>query len=72
MLKRDKDIQDFLNYCHKKSYGKTQREAEKKSECLFCGEKIGEFKAEINKKEYEISGMCQKCQDDFFNPDNEM
>jgi len=67
MIKRDKVIQDFLDWCNNISYGKTQKEAEKEKVCLYCGKVLGEFKVEINKKEYEISGMCQKCQDEFFN-----
>ena len=34
--------------------------------CPFCREDIGEFKDEISKREYEISGLCQKCQDQVF------
>lgn len=34
--------------------------------CPFCREDIGEFKDEISKREYEISGLCQKCQDQSF------
>ena len=67
MIIRGKEIQDFYDYTCKISYGRTQKEAEKEGVCLYCGEKVKEFKAEINKKEYEISGMCQKCQDEFFN-----
>ena len=67
MIKRDKDIQDFLDYVNKISYGRTQKEADKEGVCLYCGEKKKEFRAEINIKEYNISGMCQKCQDIFFN-----
>ena len=36
--------------------------------CPFCKEVIrsGDFKDELSKKEYTISGMCQKCQDQTF------
>lgn len=36
--------------------------------CGICGKKIdvAEFKDELSKKEYTISGMCQKCQDETF------
>lgn len=34
--------------------------------CPFCREDIGEFKDDISKREYEISGLCQKCQDGVF------
>lgn len=47
-------------------------EEERKAEgkCPFCGKNIdveNEFRDEISKKEFGISGMCQSCQDDFFN-----
>jgi len=37
--------------------------------CPFCGREINpmnEFKDEKSRREYEISGLCQKCQDEFF------
>lgn len=39
--------------------------------CPICGIKIetGSFRNEISKKEFKISGMCQKCQDDIFGAD---
>jgi len=40
----------------------------KKGLCPFCGKKIdtAEFRDDISLKEYKISGLCQKCQDEFF------
>ena len=37
------------------------------SECTTCGEPVGEFWNETSRKEYALSGMCQACQDAFFN-----
>lgn len=36
--------------------------------CPICGESItyGSFKDELSKKEFLISGLCQKCQDYVF------
>ena len=34
--------------------------------CATCGGEIGVFKDKQSKKEYTISGMCQKCQDGVF------
>lgn len=34
--------------------------------CATCGENVGEFKDELSKKEFRISGCCQKCQDIIF------
>ena len=36
--------------------------------CATCGQKIEmtEFRDALSKKEFGISGMCQKCQDSVF------
>jgi uncharacterized CHY-type Zn-finger protein len=36
--------------------------------CPFCHTEIysGDFKDELSKNEYKISGLCQKCQDETF------
>jgi len=36
------------------------------NKCATCNQNIGEFRDEISKKEYGISGMCQDCQDSIF------
>ncbi len=35
--------------------------------CSECGEPAVEFTDELSRREFTISGMCQKCQDNFFN-----
>jgi len=38
--------------------------------CAICGRELNiatEFKDELSKKEYKISGLCQECQDKVFN-----
>jgi hypothetical protein len=34
--------------------------------CISCGNPVGGFKGPSAKLEYKISGMCQTCQDYFF------
>jgi len=34
--------------------------------CPMCRNPVGEFRDSLSRKEYEISGMCQKCQDGVF------
>ena len=40
----------------------------KQGKCPFCNKKINpdEFRDEHSRREYKISGLCQKCQDEFF------
>jgi len=40
--------------------------------CPYCGKLITDFKDELSLKEFQISGLCQICQDEVFkNDDNE-
>lgn len=34
--------------------------------CVDCGGQALKFDDELSKKEYSISGLCQKCQDEVF------
>lgn len=34
--------------------------------CVFCKSPATEFKDELSKKEFSISGICQTCQDEIF------
>ena len=36
------------------------------NKCATCGGEANEFRNELSKKEFRISGMCQKCQDMIF------
>ena len=41
--------------------------------CPFCGKstKNFTFKDKLSEREFLISGMCQECQDNIFNEENE-
>lgn len=52
----------------KAGFGK-EVEAVERGECPFCGKKVDEateFVDELSRKEFKISGLCQKCQDETF------
>lgn len=36
--------------------------------CPFCEKPINmsDFRTELDKREYQISGLCQSCQDEMF------
>lgn len=48
-------------------------EAIRLCKCPFCQSdiNIADFVDLLSLREYEISGLCQKCQDKFFNPTEE-
>jgi len=35
-------------------------------ECPMCGGDCAEFRDDLSRREFEISGMCQTCQDKIF------
>jgi len=47
---------------------KKEVEAVESSFCPFCKKPVTmeEFKDEMSKSEFRISGLCQKCQDEMF------
>jgi len=67
-VERSKEIQSFLDNFAKKAFGRSPTEAKEKGVCVTCGNKIKmeDFKDQLSIKEYGISGLCQKCQDDAF------
>lgn len=59
------EIRDFIEFV---MFG-TKRAIEE-HKCPSCKQLIGEFRNAISRREYEISGLCQKCQDGVFGADN--
>ncbi|MEE8522159.1 MAG: hypothetical protein V3S83_12435 [Gemmatimonadota bacterium] len=49
-----------------KLYGRTT--AIESDTCTWCKGPATEFKNDLSKHEYTISGMCQECQDKAFEP----
>ena len=44
----------------------SRREIIANHQCVFCGGPAVVFDSILSHKEYNISGMCQTCQDGFF------
>ena len=47
-------------------FGMTTTEAQSKKICILCKKSAEKFKDSLSKQEYELSAMCQKCQDKIF------
>ena len=75
-MKRDENIQTVIDNFAKKAFGRTQSGCKKKGAlmavCVFCKKVIDpdkDFRNEISRKEFTISGICQSCQDQIFGKD---
>lgn len=66
MGNKSREIEEFLNGFTTENFGRTRDEAYEKRICVVCGKPAVEFRDERSRKEYEISMMCQKCQDETF------
>jgi len=53
-------LTDFLE----QTMGRTT--AIKSDTCATCGKPATQFKDDLSRREYTISGMCQACQDEIF------
>ena len=42
------------------------KDAIKTNLCVFCGKQATEFRNELSQEEFQISGLCQECQDKVF------
>jgi len=62
------DKEKFIDMFAEMFFGRTRTEAMKQGICVTCGKKIDmeDFRDEKSRKEYEITGMCQECQDEVF------
>ena len=60
----NKHLAEFL-------FGEQPSEALKKNTCVMCKKNITGFRDEVSKKEYEISALCQACQDSIFEDESE-
>ena len=49
-----------------KLFGRSRSLAIAGGGCVKCGETATDFRDELSRKEYGISGLCQCCQDGIF------
>ena len=44
-------------------FGRSLKRSLATAVCVCCKQEAASFKDELSKREYKISGLCQKCQD---------
>lgn len=62
----DESLTKTIDGVSKKLFGKTRTEALDTHTCISCNKPAIEFRDEKSAVEWRITGLCQKCQDDFF------
>ena len=63
--KKSEQMENFIDGI----LGTSRRESITSNVCTFCKKPATSFRNAISEKEYSISGLCQKCQDDTFGED---
>jgi hypothetical protein len=65
-MQRSPEMTNFL----KTVFGDCPEDAHAEQRCVVapigCGGPVGEFRDALSRREYSISGLCQKCQDELF------
>ena len=65
-MERTKNLQRFVDDFTKTSFGRSLSESQRQSICVVCGKPVGKFRDALSAREFEISGLCQDCQDNVF------
>lgn len=64
---KSQEIDDLLT----RTFGVDRKAAIMADVCSWCKKPATEFKDELSKHEYTISGLCQECQDVAFREEKE-
>lgn len=67
---RSSVLQNTIDKYDSVQYGLTIQEAHELEICIECKQHATLFNDELSKREYEISGWCQQCQNEIFNGEN--
>jgi len=63
---KDSNMEGFLEDFALLTFGRSRNIAMASSSCVCCGGPAVEFRDDVSRKEFAISGFCQKCQDKVF------
>lgn len=61
--KKSKEVEDALEKMCMEFYGRSRIESIRNDICVECGKPAAEFRDDLSRSEYTISGLCQTCQD---------
>jgi hypothetical protein len=59
-------INELIELLRRESVRSGRQGARRAGRCKLCGEPATEFRRAVSRIEYDISAICQKCQDRYF------
>ena len=62
-------VQKLLDFMSSRSYEANYAVAKATRTCVMCGNGARIFRDASAKLEYDVSALCQLCQDEYFTPD---
>jgi hypothetical protein len=62
-------METFKDQMAMEFFGRSFTLAKAGVQCVSCGKAATEFRDQLSRKEYGISGLCQACQDEIFTED---
>lgn len=66
MGEKSPEVERFLEETAKLTFNRSRLGSIRKDICVQCGRPATNFRDEISKREFTISGFCQSCQDKVF------
>lgn len=64
--KKSPELEQTLDETTKHAFGRPRSATIQSDRCVTCGGEAKEFRDDLSRREYQISGMCQSCQDKTF------
>jgi|TARA_R110001606_G_scaffold386854_3_gene551140 hypothetical protein len=66
-MSRMKELESVVNAMSITAFGEPgYTESLRKRSCVMCKKPVTQFKDDLSIKEYAMSGLCQTCQDGYF------
>lgn len=66
MNKTQQTVQEKLEELSMEIFGRSRSLAQAGNSCVKCGKPATQFRDELSLKEYQITGFCNDCQDEFY------
>jgi hypothetical protein len=63
---KSNNMENFLEELGQNVFGRSRTLAAANNACVSCGKPATDFRDELSRREYNISMLCQACQDEAF------